>query len=83
MRQTNDSIPEIVQIAYDCTITDIGQLTDKQRYQLNKFVKSGYLMKYKTYQFPIPNTTYGMNWIDFVAMFISEPDYIMGEELDV
>ena len=40
MRQTNDSIPEIVQIAYDRTITDIGQLTDKQRYQLNKFVKS-------------------------------------------
>ena len=83
MRQFDDTIPEIVQTAYDRTITDIGQLSKEETYQLNKFVRNGYLMKYKTYNFPIPKTTYGMNWIDFVVLFLSEPNYILGEELDV
>jgi len=83
MYKSDNEIPDIVQRAYDAQVTNIGQLSKEEIYQLEKFVKSGYLMKYKTYNFPIPKTTYGMNWNDFVALFINEPDYILGEEIDV
>jgi hypothetical protein len=42
------TIPEIVQRAYNEGITDIGQLSKSDKYQLNKYVKSGYLTKIKT-----------------------------------
>ena len=83
MRKSDDVVPQIVQLAYDQGITDIGQLTKEESYQLKKFVKSGYLMKYQVHDFPILKWHYGMNWIDFVKFFLSEPDYVTGEELDV
>jgi len=78
-----NNIPEIVQRAYNQGITDIGQLSKEEKYQLNKYVKSGYLMKYKSNEYPVLKWHYGMNWADFVALFLSDPDYIIGEEYDV
>lgn len=64
------TIPEIVQRAYNEGITNIGQLSKSERYQLEKYVKSGYLAKVKDYNsFPITKDRYVMNlkdWFDMV-----------------
>ena len=43
----NNQYPEIVNKAYFDGIIDIGQLSRKEITELNKAVKSGYLMKFK------------------------------------
>jgi hypothetical protein len=61
------TIPEIVQRAYNEGITNIGQLSKSELYQLNKYVKSGYLAKVKDFSFPIAKKRYVMNFADFIT----------------
>jgi lysophospholipid acyltransferase (LPLAT)-like uncharacterized protein len=71
------TIPEIVQRAYNEGIISIGQLSKSELYQLNKYVKSGYLMKViDCNTFPIPKDRYTMNWNDLIDKFRNDPGYI-------
>ena len=83
MRKSDDMVPQIVQLAYDQGITNIGQLSREDKEQLDKFVESGYLDKYQVHDYPVLKWHYGMNWLDFASLFVSEPDYITNEESDV
>ena len=57
-------IPEIVQNAMNDPITDIGQLTEQQLRDLNKFVKTGVLIKGKGSIFPQAKTVYAKKGYD-------------------
>jgi hypothetical protein len=56
----NSDIPEIVKRAMTESVTDIGQLTTRDKYQLNKFVKRGALVKGLGGQYPNPKTVYAI-----------------------
>jgi hypothetical protein len=71
-----ETIPEIVQRAYNEGITNIGQLSKSELYQLNKYVKSGYLMKVIDNTFPVSKNRYTMNWNDLIDKFRNDPKYI-------
>lgn len=60
-------IPEIVRRAMVHTVTDIGQLSKAEIYQLNKYVKKGWLSRGKGGPFPILKTVYAHPGFDFVA----------------
>lgn len=57
----------IVTRALTQTITDIGQVTDAEKRELNRAVKAGYLSKGKGGGFPILKTVYAHPGFDFAA----------------
>ena len=60
-------LPEIVKRALVEPICDIGQLTAKDKYTLNKYVKKGYLSKGRGGPFPKIKTLYARPDFDFAA----------------
>lgn len=60
-------LPEIVRRAMVETVTDIGQLSKTEIYQLNKYVKRGWLSRGKGGPFPILKTVYAHRDFDFDA----------------
>lgn len=60
-------IEPIVRRALVDTITDIGQLTPKEKRTLNRAVKRGTLAKGKGGPFPILKTVYAFPGFDFAA----------------
>lgn len=60
-------LPEIVKRAMIETVTDLGQLSKPEIYQLNKYVKRGWLSKGKGGPFPILKTVYACPGFDFEA----------------
>lgn len=60
-------LPEIVRRALVETVTDIGQLSKSDLYQLNKYVKRGWLRRGKGGPFPILKTVYACPGFDFEA----------------
>lgn len=60
-------IEGIVKRALVETVTDIGQLTDAERRQLNAAVRKGWLSKGKGGPYPIPKTVYAFLGFDFHA----------------
>lgn len=60
-------LPEIVKRALVETVVDIGQLSDAEKYQLNKHVKKGWLSKGQAGPFPKLKTVYACPGFDFVA----------------
>ena len=63
----NNELPEIVKRALVETVTDIGQLSKPELYQLNKYVKRGWLSKGKGGPFPILKTIYAHPGYNFAA----------------
>lgn len=64
---TDSKLPEIVKCALVETITDIGQLSQSDLYQLNKYVKRGWLSRGKGGPFPLLKTVYACPGFDFTA----------------
>jgi hypothetical protein len=60
-------LPEIIKRALVETVTDIGQLSKAELYQLNKYVKRGWLSKGKGGPFPMLKTVYACPGFDFKA----------------
>ena len=60
-------LPPIVKRALVETVTDIGQLSKSDLYQLNKYVKCGWLSRRKGGPFPMLKTVYACPGFDFVA----------------
>lgn len=60
-------LPAIVKRALVETVTDIGQLSKSELYQLNKHVKRGWLSKGKGGPFPLLKTVYAHPGFDFEA----------------
>jgi len=60
-------LPEIVKRALVETVTDIGQLSKAELYQLNKYVKRSWLSKGKAGPFLILKTVYACPGFDFAA----------------
>lgn len=60
-------LPEIVKRALVETVTDIGQLSKSDLYQLNKYVRKGWLSRGKGGPFPILKTVYTCPGFDFAA----------------
>jgi hypothetical protein len=60
-------LPEIVRRALVETVTDVGQLSKSDLYQLNKYVKRGWLSRGKGGPFPILKTVYAHPGFDFTA----------------
>src|SRR5690349_6101048 len=82
-------LPAIVKRALVETVTDIGQLTAAEKYQLNKYVKRGWLSRGKGGPFPILKTVYAHPGFDFAAsraryvenaMMLAELDRIAAEQ---
>lgn len=63
--ETMAEIPEIVRRALVETVTDIGQLSQSERYQLNKYVKRGWLSRGLGGPFPQLKTVYAHPGYDF------------------
>lgn len=63
----SSELPEIVRRAMAETVTDIGQLSKAEIYQLNKYVKKGWLSKGKAGPFPRLKTVYACPGFDFEA----------------
>ena len=63
----SNMLPEIVKWALVHTLTDIGQLSKADKYQLNKAVKRGWLSKGKGGPFPKLKTVYAYPEYDFAA----------------
>jgi hypothetical protein len=61
-----DNSPDIVKKAYNYGITDLGQLTKKEKYELDKAAKRGILFKTKSFKYPIPKTFYTINIQDYL-----------------
>lgn len=66
MSETSE-LPEIVKRVMVGTVTDIGQLSKSEIYQLNKYVKKGWLSRGKGGPFPILKTVYACPGFDFEA----------------
>lgn len=62
-----NELPEVVKRALVYTVTDIGQLSKAEIYQLNKYVKKGWLSKGKAGPFPMLKTVYACPGFDFEA----------------
>lgn len=60
-------LPKIVKRALVETVTDIGQLSKSDLYQLNKYVKRGWLSRGKGGPFPMLKTVYAHPGFDFAA----------------
>lgn len=60
-------LPEIVKRAMVETVTDIGQLSKADIYQLNKYVRKGWLSRGKGGPFPMLKTVYACPGFDFKA----------------
>src|SRR6478735_11507057 len=60
-------LPAIVKRALVETVTDIGQLSKSDLYQLNKYVKRGWLSRGKGGPYPILKTVYACPGFDFAA----------------
>jgi len=60
-------LPEIVKRALVETVTDIGQLSKSDLYQLNKYVRKGWLSRGKGGPFPVLKTVYACPGFDFAA----------------
>lgn len=60
-------ITEIVKRAMFQTVTNIGQLSDKEVRELNRAVKAGLLQKGKGGPFPILKTVYAVPSFDIAA----------------
>lgn len=58
-------LPAIVRRAMVETVTDIGQLSKPETYQLSKYVKRGWLSKGKGGPFPKLKTVYACPGFDF------------------
>jgi len=67
MNVTTTELPEIVKRALVETVTDIGQLSKSDLYQLNKYVKRGWLSRGKGGPYPILKTVYAYAGFDFAA----------------
>lgn len=61
MSKTND----IVEFAFINGIVDIGQLNKEEKKELNRALKSGYLIETISYSFPLPKVCYIGNWFKF------------------
>lgn len=72
-----DPLPEIIRRALIETVVDIGQLSKSEIYQLNKYVKKGWLSKGKGGPFPRMKTMYAHPSFDFVADREREIDHAM------
>lgn len=70
-------LPEIVRRAMVETVTDIGQLSKAEIYQLNKYVKKGWLSKGKAGPFPRLKIVYACPSFDFEASRKRWVDYMM------
>lgn len=70
-------LPEIVRRALVETVTDIGQLSKSDIYQLNKYVKRGWLSRGKGGPYPILKTVYAHPGFDFAASRKRWVDYMM------
>lgn len=66
-RTTGEEMPEIVKRTLVETVTDIGQLSPSGRYQLNKYVKRGWLSRGKGGPYPLLKTVYARPSFDFAA----------------
>lgn len=64
---TETGLPEIVRRALVETVTDIGQLSKAEIYQLNKYVKRGWLSRGKGGPYPILKTVYAHPGFNFAA----------------
>ena len=53
--------PEIVLMAFNKGITDIGQITLEDKKLLRKAIKEGYLLMIPDYSYPIRKNRYVMN----------------------
>lgn len=53
--------PEIVLMAFNKGITDIGQITLEDRKLLRKAIKEGYLLMIPDYSYPVRKSRYVMN----------------------
>lgn len=60
-------LPEIVRRALVETVCDIGQLSKSEIYQLNKYVRKGWLSRGRGGPFPILKTVYACPGFDFNA----------------
>jgi hypothetical protein len=60
-------LPEVVKRAMVETVTDTGQLSKAEVYQLNKYVKRGWLSRGKGGPYPILKTVYACPGFDFAA----------------
>lgn len=67
MTTITNSLPEIVRRALVETVCDIGQLSRSEIYQLNKYVRKGWLSRGKGGPFPILKTVYACPGFDFNA----------------
>lgn len=63
----NNELPAIIHSAMVETVTNIGQLTKSELYQLNKYVKRGWLSKGKGGPFPMLKTVYAHPGYDFAG----------------
>jgi hypothetical protein len=66
MKSTSD-LPEIVRRALVETVTDIGQLSKSDLYQLNKYVRRGWLSRGRGGPYPVLKTVYAHPGYDFAA----------------
>lgn len=64
---TITSLPEIVRRAMAETVCDVGQLSKSESYQLNKYVRKGWLSKGKAGPFPKLKTVYAVPGFDFAT----------------
>jgi hypothetical protein len=60
---------DVVKVAWEESILNMGQLTTKQKYQLEKAVKSGYLVKMADYTYPIFKWRYTCNLEELVRRY--------------
>jgi len=58
---TIETQPEIVLMAFNEGITDIGQITLSDRKLLRKAIKEGYLLMIPDYSYPVRKNRYVMN----------------------
>lgn len=70
-------LPPIVKRALVETIVNIGQLSKAEIYQLNKYVKKGWLSKGKGGPYPILKTVYACPRFDFEGHRKRWIDYMM------
>lgn len=67
MTATTAELPEIVKRALVETVTDIGQLSKSDKYQLNKYVKRGWLSRGQGGPFPKLKAVYAHPGFDFAV----------------
>lgn len=76
-RKMTTELPEIVKRAMVETVVDTGQLSKSEVYQLNKYVKRGWLSKGKGGPYPKLKTVYAVPTYDFEANRQAWIDHLM------